>query len=187
MPKYSLWWEQGKIRSIKRPWKGSARSKILPFFSARSKNLLTLLQGHKILQGHKVKEKTSARSEKNCPKIARSFYFDSKIARSPDCEFAGRSQGHEKKALEVRNLQGQTFSQNTMQGQKISHKILQGHFFPYPVNFFCTLKNVQGHTLWEKMCKVKKFSLKYCKVKIFLNPFQGLRSGFNHLWVNKSN
>ena len=83
---------------------GVCKVKNFAVFSARSKNLLTLLQGHKILQGHKVKEKTSARSEKNCPKIARSFYFDSKIARSPDCEFAGRSQGHEKKTLKVRKI-----------------------------------------------------------------------------------
>ena len=142
-----------------RPWKGSARSNILPFFSARSKNLLTLLQGHKILQGHKVKEKTSARSEKNCPKIARSFYFDSKIARSPDCEFAGRSQGHEKKTLKgVKICKVKLFRKILCKVKKFPIKFCKVIFFPYPVNFFCTLKNVQGHTLWEKCARSKNFS-----------------------------
>ena len=121
---------------LSRPWKGSARSKNLPFFSARSKNLLTLLQGHKILQGHKVKEKTSARSEKNWPKIARSFYFDSKIARSPDCEFAGRSQGHEKK----RSRSGKSARSNFFA------KYYARSFFPLSYQFFLHPKKcVRSH------------------------------------------
>ena len=61
--------------------------------------------------------------------------------------------------------------------KKFPIKFCKVIFFPYPVNFFCTLKNVQGHTLWEKNVQGQKIFFRILQGQNFFEPLPGPPNG----------
>ena len=80
----------------------------------------------------------------------------------------------------VKNLQGQTFSQNIMQGQKVSHEILQGHFSPFPCQFFMHPEKCTRSQFLEKKVQGQKIFFKILQGQLFYEPLPGPHISFNN-------